>query len=138
MIDLVTNWNVQSMKLNEKRPLKTTNDDLKRKKKDSLEIELLKMFEVVEETNYSTIIGTSLRNVIEHSQTDLVLPYKILCQFHLSSWNSFQHHLQQTLNRNSITDHEFVLLHRFDFEDKQSEMIVNFDKDFECLINWKV
>jgi len=126
------------MKLNEKRPLKTTNDDLKRKKKDSLEIELLKMFEVVEETNYSTIIGTSLRNVIEHSQTDLVLPYKILCQFHLSSWNSFQHHLQQTLNRNSITDHEFVLLHRFDFEDKQSEMIVNFDKDFECLINWKV
>ena len=57
-----------------------------------------------DENDFSSIVGSSLRNVIEKSVTDLVLPYKILSLSHLSSWNTFQKDLIQILKQNSINN----------------------------------
>ncbi len=66
-----------------------------------------------DENDFSSIVGSSLRNVIEKSVTDLVLPYKILSLSHLSSWNTFQNDLIQILKQNSKTNQVDLFL--FDF-----------------------
>jgi hypothetical protein len=62
----------------------------------------------LDENDYSSIVGSSLRNVIEKSVTDLVLPYKILSISHLSSWNTFENDLIQILKRNSKLNQVFI------------------------------
>lgn len=55
----------------------------------------------VDEDGFSSIVASSLRNVIENSVIDLVLPYRILSISHLSSWNTFEKDLHQIFKRNS-------------------------------------
>jgi hypothetical protein len=54
-----------------------------------------------------SIVGSSLRDVIEASVTDRVLPYRILSLGHLSSWNTFQRDLTEIFRRyHSTFDHQ--------------------------------
>ncbi|CAF0830027.1 unnamed protein product [Adineta steineri] len=92
-----------------------------------------------DENDFSSIIGSSLRNVIEKSVTDLVLPYRILSLSHLSSWNTFQKDITQILKRNSTTNEDFILLNYFDshrnyFNEKQKEK----HSYFQSLINYQM
>lgn len=59
-----------------------------------------------DESDFSSLVASSLRNVIENCVTDPVLPYRILSLSHLSSWSTFQNHLIQILKRNSTHDQE--------------------------------
>ncbi len=79
-------------------------------KRTIVKIDLVKMLSNEEDENdYSSIVGSSLRNVIENSVIDLVLPYRILSISHLSSWNTFQNDLIQILKRNSKMNQVFYL-----------------------------
>ena len=55
---------------------------------------------LIDENDFSSIVGSSLRNVIENCVTDLVLPYKILSISHLSSWKTFENDLIELLKQN--------------------------------------
>ena len=55
----------------------------------------------VDEEDFSSIVAASLRNVIENSVIDLVLPYRILSISHLSSWKTFEQDLNQIFKQNS-------------------------------------
>jgi len=79
-------------------------------KRTIVKIDLVKMLSNEEDENdYSSIVGSSLRNVIENSVIDLVLPYRILSISHLSSWNTFQNDSIQILKRNSKMNQVFYL-----------------------------
>jgi hypothetical protein len=54
-----------------------------------------------EENDLSSIVASSLRNVIEKSVTDVILPYRILSLSHLSSWITFEKDLIQILKQHS-------------------------------------
>ncbi|CAF2389705.1 unnamed protein product [Rotaria sp. Silwood2] len=92
-----------------------------------------------DENDFSSLVASSFRNVIENSVADLVLPYRILSLTHLSSWKTFQNDLIQILKRNSNSNQEnnqdLLLLHHFHyytnhFNEKQQE-----DCSFETLMN---
>ncbi|CAF1015067.1 unnamed protein product [Rotaria sordida] len=92
-----------------------------------------------DENDFSSLVASSLRNVIENSVVDLVLPYRILSLSHLSSWKTFQNDLIKILKRNSNSNQEnnqdLLLLHHFHyctnhFNEKQQE-----DFSFETLMN---
>ena len=57
-----------------------------------------------------SIVGASLRDVIETSVTDRVLPYRILSLGHLSSWNTFQRDLTEIFRRHSTFDEQVFFL----------------------------
>jgi hypothetical protein len=67
-----------------------------------------------DENDFSSIVATSLRNVIENSVTDLVLPYRILSLSHISSWKTFQNdliqRLKQNLNIQQINNNQVLLI----------------------------
>ena len=71
----------------------------------------------VDEEDFSSIVAASLRNVIENSVIDLVLPYRILSISHLSSWKTFEQDLNQIFKRNSKLKNQvwFWLLRRIEF-----------------------
>jgi hypothetical protein len=54
-----------------------------------------------DENDLSSIVASSLRNVIENSVIDVVAPYRILSIAHISSWKTFQNDLIQILKQNS-------------------------------------
>lgn len=60
-----------------------------------------------DENDFSSLVATSLGNVIENSVADLVLPYKILCISHISSWKTFQNDLIRILKRYSNANQEY-------------------------------
>ncbi len=53
-----------------------------------------------DENDFSSIVETGLRNVIENSVTDIVLPYRILSISHVSSWKTFENDLIEILKQN--------------------------------------
>ena len=60
-----------------------------------------------DENDFSSLVASCLRNVIENSVTDLVLAYRTLSLARLSSWATFQKDLIQMLRRNSNTNQEY-------------------------------
>jgi hypothetical protein len=54
----------------------------------------------IDENDFSSLVASSLRNVIENSVIDVVLPYRILSISHVSSWKTFQNDLIQILKQN--------------------------------------
>ncbi|CAF0827557.1 unnamed protein product [Rotaria sp. Silwood1] len=92
-----------------------------------------------DENDFSSLVATSLRNVIENSVADLVLPYRILSLSHLSSWKTFQNDLIQILKRNSNTNQEnnqdLLLLNHFHYYTNHLKEKHQEDVSFETLMN---
>jgi len=53
-----------------------------------------------DENDFSSLVASSFRTVIENSVTDVVLPYRILSISHVSSWKTFQNDLIEILKQN--------------------------------------
>ncbi|CAF1259084.1 unnamed protein product [Adineta ricciae] len=89
-----------------------------------------------DESDFSSIVGKSLRNVLEKSVTDLVLPYKILSLSHLSSWNTFENDIIQLLKQNPLNEQEFLLFNHLNFSVKEN--FQEEDISFKYLMNYQV
>jgi hypothetical protein len=54
----------------------------------------------LDENDFSSLVASSFRSVIENSVTDIVLPYRILSISHVSSWKTFENDLIEILKQN--------------------------------------
>ncbi|CAF3340942.1 unnamed protein product [Rotaria socialis] len=92
-----------------------------------------------DENNFSSLVASSLRNVIENSIVNPVFPYRILSLSHLSSWNTFQNDLIQILKRNSNINQQInqdlLLLHYFHYYTTHHNEKQHENSCFETLLN---
>ncbi|CAF2086265.1 unnamed protein product [Rotaria magnacalcarata] len=92
-----------------------------------------------DENDFSSLVASSLRSVIENSIVNPVFPYRILSLSHLSSWNTFQNDLIQILKRNSNinqqANQDLLLLHYFHYYTAHHNEKQNENSCFETLLN---